>query len=85
VKGELQFKWFGWGLAVARQKKRSRRGGAREGAGRKPTLKDRAGLSVQLDGDAFDRLAAIAEEREVSMGSLVREAIAQYLTIRRKR
>jgi hypothetical protein len=73
------------GVTVAGRKKKSRRGGAREGAGRKPTLKDRAGLSVQLDGDSFDRLAAIAEEREVSMGSLVREAVAQYLVRRRKR
>ncbi len=82
---ELQFIWIGWEHAVAGRKKKSRRGGAREGAGRKPTLKDRAGLSVQLDGEAFDRLAAIAEEREVSMGSVVREAVAQYLNRRRKR
>jgi len=85
MNNELQFNWFGWGPRVAERKKKGRRGGARAGAGRKPTLKDRAGLSVQLDGDAFERLAEIAQERDVSMGCVVREAVAEYLIRKRKR
>jgi len=68
---------------MAKRRKGSR-GGARPGAGRKPVLRDRVGLTVQFDGSVYERLADLAEEREESIGSLVREAVAAYLTRRRR-
>ena len=67
---------------MARRKKSSH-GGARPGAGRKPTLRDRVGLTVQFDGDIYERLAALAKNREESIGSLVRDAVASYLARRK--
>ena len=60
--------------------KKSKRGGVRPGSGRKPILKDRASLKVSLDGETYERLAKVAEERETSMGALVREAVERYLS-----
>jgi predicted transcriptional regulator len=37
------------------------------------------GLTVQFDGDVYDRLAELSEKREESIGSLVREAVAAYV------
>jgi predicted transcriptional regulator len=42
------------------------------------------GLTVQFDGGVYERLAGLAEKREESIGSLVREAVAAYLARRRK-
>jgi hypothetical protein len=67
------------------KRKKATRGGARPGAGRKPILQNRVGLTVQFDGDVYERLAELSEKREKSIGSLVREAVAAYLTRRGKR
>ena len=74
-----------WYDVPVAQRRKGTHGGARSGAGRKPILHGREGLTVQFDGDVYDRLADLAEEREVSIGSLVREAVAAYLARRRKR
>ncbi len=66
-------------------KKKSTRGGKRPGAGRKPILRDRVGLTVQFDGDQYDQLVELAEENEQSLGSIVREAITTYLKRKKKR
>ena len=81
---ELPNRRFGYDAPVPTRRKQGR-GGARPGAGRKPTLTDRVGLSVQFDGDIYDRLAEAADESAVSMGSVVREAVAQYLARKRKK
>jgi hypothetical protein len=65
-------------------KKKSTRGGSRPGAGRKPILRDRVGLTVHVDGEQYDQLAKMAEEKQQSLGSLVREAITTYLKRRKK-
>ena len=66
--------------------KKSKRGGYRPGSGRKPILTDPMSVKVSLDGKTYDRLAEAAEERETSMGVLVREAVEKYLgKPRRKR
>ncbi len=59
--------------------KKSKRGGYRPGSGRKPILTDPMSIKVSLDGETYDRLAEAAEERETSMGVLVREAVERYL------
>ena len=69
---------------MARRKK-STHGGARPGAGRTALLRDRVGLTVQFDGEVYKRLAKLAEKREKSIGSLVREAVRIYLKRRRGR
>ena len=60
-------------------------GGKRPGAGRKPILRDRVGFTVHVDGEQYDQLTELAEEKEQSLGSVVREAITAYLTRKRKR
>ena len=67
------------------KRKKGAVGGARPGAGRKPILQNRVGLTVQFDGDVYERLAELADEHEQSIGALVREAVAAYLVRRRKR
>ena len=59
--------------------KKSKRGGYRPGSGRKPILTDPMSVKGSLDGETYDRLAEAAEERETSMGVLVREAVERYL------
>ncbi len=66
-------------------KKKSTRGGKRPGAGRKPILRDRVALTVHVDGEQYDQLAELADEKEQSLGSVVREAITAYLAKKRKR
>ena len=64
---------------VAAARKTSRRGGARPGSGRKPILRDRVGLTVQFDGEVYYELREVADRRGVSLGSLIRRAVATYL------
>ena len=65
--------------------KKATRGGYRPGSGRKPILKDPKSIKVSLDRATYDRLAEAAEERETSIGSLVREAVGAYFSKRRSR
>ena len=54
-------------------------GGYRPGAGRKGFLRDKHRLTVDFDGDDFERLKEIADEREVSAAQIVRVAVRAYL------
>ncbi len=70
---------------ASRRKKKTGWGGARPGAGRKPELREPYRYSMDFEGPQMDALEQIASEREVSIASVVREAVDAYLARRRKR
>jgi hypothetical protein len=65
------------------RKPKGKRGGKRPGAGRPPTLNDPVRFLVTFERTEFDALEAIAKERDQSIASLVRSAVAAYLRRRR--
>ena len=65
--------------------KKSKRGGKRPGAGRKPELVDPVRFTVDVELADFGGVEALATERGVSRGSVVREAIHIYVARRGKR
>ena len=56
-------------------KKRSTRGGRREGAGRPKMLDDPAKLSIILEGDMLEQLKTAAAEDGINLSEWVRQAI----------
>ncbi|HXK21796.1 MAG TPA: ribbon-helix-helix protein, CopG family [Myxococcota bacterium] len=70
---------------MAGRRKATGRGGWRPGAGRRPELKRPARFTLDLEGPQMDALEKIAEERGVSVASVVREAVAAYLARRDRR
>ena len=70
---------------MAARKTKGTLGGWRPGAGRKPTLKDAVSFTGDLEREQAEALEAIAEERGVSVASLVREAVAAYVKRRKRR
>jgi hypothetical protein len=64
---------------VAARRKASGRGGWRPGAGRKPELEDPVSVTIDLERPQAERLRAIADDRGVSLASLVRKAVGAYL------
>jgi hypothetical protein len=61
-------------------------GGWRPGAGRKPRLQDPVSFTCELERADVEFLETIAEERGgVSIGSLVRAAVAAYVKRQRRR
>ena len=73
------------GYSAVMVAKKGKHGGARPGSGRKPILNEPKAIKVSLDGSTYDRLAEAAEERETSIGGLVRDAIESYLPRLRRR
>ena len=71
------------GVMVAR-KSTGKRGGRREGAGRKPMFSDRARITIDMERADLDALGAISEKREVSVAQVIRDAIAALLRRQRK-
>jgi len=71
-------------LSVPSRKTKSRRGGARPGAGRKPTLKDPVSMTLDLERPQKDALEVLAHQDGASVASLVRKAVATYLRRRGK-
>jgi hypothetical protein len=70
---------------VARRKVKGTWGGWRPGAGRKPTLKDPVSFTGDLERADIDFLEAIARKRDVSVASLVRNAVAAYVHLQKRR
>ena len=71
-------------LSMAAKRRKSRLGGARPGAGRKRVLKDAKVLTVTLEGPDYEAIAREADKREVSLGTVVREAVRAYMARRRR-
>ena len=72
-------------MSVRRKRKVAGWGGSRRGAGRKPTLKEPVSFTGDVERAEMDVLEEIAEERGVSVASLVREAVAAYIGRRRRK
>ena len=70
---------------VGRRKVKGTWGGWRPGAGRKPTLKDPVSFTGDLERIDVDYLEAIASKRNVSVASLVRNAVAAYVQRQKRR
>ena len=70
---------------VARRKVKGTWGGWRPGAGRKPTLKDPVSFTGEIERADVDFLEAIARKRNVSVASLVRNAVGAYLQRQKRR
>ena len=60
------------------------RGGRRPGAGRKPILEDPVRFTLDIESADFDAIEAIAEDRNVSTASLVRQLVRSYLKRRER-
>ena len=63
---------------VSRAKK-SGRGGARPGAGRKRIVQDPERIAVDLEKPQLDALRELADERGTSVADLIRRSVSQYL------
>ena len=70
---------------VARRKVKGTWGGWRPGAGRKRVLKDPVATTADLERADVDFLEAIAHRRNVSVASLVRNAVAAYVRRQKRR
>jgi len=70
---------------MAAKRKGVGRGGRRKGAGRRRIVKDPVRLTVDYERVDFEGLEAIADERGVSLASIVREAVRAYLKPRKRR
>ncbi len=70
---------------VGRRKIKGTWGGWRPGAGRKPTLTDPISITCDVERADVDFLEAIASERDVSVASLVRAAVAAYVKRQKRR
>jgi len=68
--------------SLTTRRKKSTWGGFREGAGRKAVLRDPHRYSLDFEGSQMEALEQIAAKRGVSVASVVREAVARYLTRR---
>ena len=71
--------------SVPKRKTKGTWGGWRPGAGRKPTLRDPVSFTGDIERPDMDALEAIAEERGVSVASLVRAAVVAYVKRQRRR
>lgn len=65
-------------------RRKSRRGGARPGAGRPPLAEETADLTVRFERAAYQELVDLAAKRGKSAATVVREAVRAYVARRRK-
>ena len=66
-------------VPVATRKASRGWGGRRPGAGRKPVLHDPVTVTTDVESTDFEVLEAIAQERNTTVASLVRAAVAAYV------
>ena len=59
--------------------KRKQLGGARPGAGRKPSFRDRVLRSVSFEREELEKAQALADQRGTSVSVVIRTALVQYL------
>ena len=76
---------LGYDQEVSARRAKPSWGGRRAGAGRKPRLRDGASFTGELERSDLEALADIADEKGVSVASLVREAVAAYVKRRKRR
>lgn|GEM_PF-4070780 len=69
---------------MARRKTKGSWGGWRPKAGRKPELVNPVRFTVDIEGQDFTALEALAAKDGISRGAAVREAIRGYLARRQK-
>jgi hypothetical protein len=70
---------------VAQRKVKKTWGGLRPGAGRPRTLKNPVSFTADLERADVDFLETIASKRDVSVASLVRNAVAAYVQRQKRR
>ncbi len=70
---------------MAAKRKQTGRGGYREGAGRKPVLKDARTITVTLEAADYEAVEELAERRGDSFASVIRAALTAYLKRQRRR
>ena len=64
---------------VAQRRRRTGRGGARPGAGRKRLVQDPERIAVDLEKPDLNALRALGKRRGVSVANLIRRSVSQYL------
>ncbi len=69
----------------AKSRKKNGRGGYREGAGRKPTLRDPVRLTISIDGEDFDTLIGLAEAEDVVLSDYIRRVLKRHIESKRRR
>jgi len=65
--------------SMAGPARKSGRGGARPGAGRKRIVQDPERIAVDLERPDLNALRKLAADRGTSVANLIRRAVAQYL------
>ncbi len=70
---------------AVKSRKRNGRGGYREGAGRKPTLRDPITLTVRIDGKDFDALGGLADAEDVVLSDYVRRLLKRHIASKQRR
>ena len=73
--------------SVGRRKAKPKgtRGGARPGAGRKPTLDRAARVTLFLEGDVIDALQRLADEQDVLFSGYVRRVLSRHVAAKLRR
>ncbi len=70
---------------AAKSRKKNGRGGYREGAGRKPTLRDPVRLTISIDGEDFDALVGLAEADGLVFSDYVRRVLKRHIASKQRR
>lgn len=66
-------------FSVTQRMRKTRRGGARPGAGRKRVVQEPKRIAVDLEKPDLDALRTLGKRRGTSVADLIRRAISQYL------
>ena len=72
-------------LEVVARKTKGTWGGRRQGADRKPVLKDPVRITLDLEREQLEALEEMAEEAELSVSAMVRRILADRIRRRRSR